>query len=84
MSEMASAVEFKYTAYKHTAASTFPKFAYVLSAQIAHLPVAIVESLLFCSILYGMTGLAPYAGNWAFFVLLGLYVCCALVWALLY
>jgi uncharacterized membrane protein len=74
MSEMASAVEFKYTAYKHTAASTFPKFSYVLCAQIAHVPIAAIESLLFCSIMYGMTGLAPHVENWAFFVLLGLYV----------
>jgi hypothetical protein len=34
MSEMATAVEFKYTAYKHMANNTHPRFAYVLAAQV--------------------------------------------------
>jgi hypothetical protein len=42
-----------------------------LSTQIAHLPIAAFETLLFGSILYWMSGLAPYASNWIFFILCG-------------
>jgi ABC-type multidrug transport system ATPase subunit/ABC-type multidrug transport system permease subunit len=71
MSEMATNVEFKFCAYKHVASNTFPRFAYVLAAQLAHIPIAIVETLIAGSILYWMAGLAPYASNWIFFVLCG-------------
>ena len=57
-------MELKYIAYRHVANGAYPPTSFVLSGAVAHLPVAITESLIFCSILYFMAGLAPGAGEW--------------------
>lgn len=78
ISEMSSAVENKYIAYRHTANNVHPVFSYPLAAIITHLPVAILESLSFSAISYFMCGLTPEAGQFFFFFLVVL--SCALGW----
>jgi ATP-binding cassette, subfamily G (WHITE), member 2, SNQ2 len=66
-SEMAVIVEGKHIAQKHVAAGTFPPTLYVLSSALAHVPVAILETLIFSSIIYFMSGMAPTADRYFFF-----------------
>jgi hypothetical protein len=58
--------------YKHVANCAHPGWAYVLSAQIMHFPIALGESFLFCTIIYFMSGMTPEVSRWLFFVLCGL------------
>ena len=51
-----SVVENKYIAYKHVGNNTHPGYAYVFANIVASLPVAMMDSLLFCTILYWMSG----------------------------
>ena len=57
----------KYIAYRHIANGAYPGWAYVLAGAVAHLPVALVECLIFSSIVYFMAGLVVSAGNFFFF-----------------
>jgi ATP-binding cassette subfamily G (WHITE) protein 2 (SNQ2) len=67
---MSSAVENKFTAYRHTANGTHPSFAFPLAAIIAHLPVAVMECFAFCGIAYPMTGMTLETGRFFFFLLI--------------
>lgn len=58
LSEMASAVEYKYIAYRHAANGFFPPSMYVFTSAITHIPVAIVECFIFTGIIYAMTGMS--------------------------
>lgn len=64
---MAVVVELKYIAYRHVANGAYPPTSFVLSGAVAHLPVAITESLVFCAILYWMAGMAPNADRFFYF-----------------
>ncbi len=70
MSEMSAAVENKFIAYRHVGKGVFPSYAYVLASALLHAPVAIVETLLFCGVLYGMSGMAGNFGVYFFTVFL--------------
>jgi hypothetical protein len=48
---MAVAVELKFIAYRHIANGAYPATSFVLSGAVAHLPVAIIESICFACIL---------------------------------
>lgn len=41
--------------------------AYAVSAAVVHVPIALVESAVFSSILYFMTGLVEDASRWFYF-----------------
>ena len=69
ITEMSTACANKYVAYAQVDAGLFPPAAYVGAAAVAHLPLAIVESIIFSSIVYWMTGMAADAGRFFFFVL---------------
>ena len=64
---MAVTTELKYIAYKHVANGAYPGSAFVLAGVVAHLPVAVLETLIYVSIAYFMAGLTPAAGNFFFF-----------------
>jgi hypothetical protein len=45
--EMGTIIESKYVAYKHTANGAYGGTHYVVAAALAHLPIAILESLVY-------------------------------------
>lgn len=60
-------VDLKFIARRHVDNGAYPASSFVLSGVVAHIPVALVESLAFCSILYWMAGLAPEASRFFYF-----------------
>ncbi len=66
-----AAVDYKFVAYKHVANGVFPNFAYPLASQIIHVPIAVGETMLFCGILYFMSGMTNDVGRFFFFCLCG-------------
>ena len=68
MSEMSAAVENKFIAYRHVSKGVFPPATYVLASALLHVPVALVETLLFCGVLYGMSGMVGNFGVYWFTV----------------
>lgn len=56
-SEMTNAVEYKYISYRHVANGSYPSTTLPIAAFITHIPVAIIETLIFTGILFGMTGM---------------------------
>ena len=68
-SEMTFSVEQKYVAFKHLDSKLFPELAYLLSWALVHLPIAIIETLIFSCVLYPMVGLSLVFKQWAFFYL---------------
>ena len=69
ISEMSGAVEGKYIAYRQVANSVHPAWAFPLASILAHIPVALIESLCFGGIAYFMCGLTYDAGRFFFFTL---------------
>jgi hypothetical protein len=63
-------VENKFIAYRHVAKGVFPSWTFVLASALLHVPVALVETLLFCGVLYGMTGMSGNFGVYFFTVFL--------------
>lgn len=47
-------VDQKFIAYKHVANGAYPATAFVLAGALAHLPVALLETLIYSSIVYFM------------------------------
>lgn len=68
-SELTFSVEQKYVAFKHLDSKLFPELTYLASWAMVHLPIAIVETLIFSCVLYPMVGLNLAFRNWAFFYL---------------
>jgi len=68
-SELTFSVEQKYVAFKHLDSKLFPELAYLASWSMVHLPIAILETLIFSCALYPMVGLSLGFSNWAFFYL---------------
>jgi ABC-type multidrug transport system fused ATPase/permease subunit len=69
ISEMSGAVEGKFIGYRQVANSVHPSWAFPLASILAHIPVAIVESLCFGGIAYFMCGMTYDAGRFFFFTL---------------
>lgn len=68
-SELTFSVEQKYVAFKHLDAKLFPELSYLASWALVHLPIAIVETLIFSCVLYPMVGLNLAFKQWGFFYL---------------
>jgi ABC-type multidrug transport system ATPase subunit len=70
ITELATAVDQKYIAYKHVTHGKYSSLAFVLAGALAHIPVSILVCTIFAGITYSMAGLAPGAGHFIFFVLI--------------
>ncbi|RYG57570.1 ATP-binding cassette domain-containing protein [archaeon] len=68
--EIPPAIETRAVAYKHFAWKGYSPTSYMLAYVVVSLPIAILETLGFCAILYFMSGLAPDAGRFFFFTLI--------------
>lgn len=65
--ELTFSVEQKFVAYKHLDSKLFPEVTYLSSWTFVHLPIAVVETLIFSCVLYPMVGLNLGFNHWAFF-----------------
>jgi ABC-type multidrug transport system ATPase subunit/ABC-type multidrug transport system permease subunit len=65
--ELTFSVEQKFVAFKHLDSKLFPAISYLSSWALVHLPIAIVETLIFSCVLYPMVGLNLGFNHWAFF-----------------
>jgi len=66
-SELTFSVEQKFVAFKHLDSKLYPEVSYLASWALVHLPVAIIETLIFSCVLYPMVGLNLGFKYWAFF-----------------
>lgn len=64
---MSTVTSNKYIAYRQTANGAYTGAQYVAAGALAHLPIAVVESLIYAAIIYGMVGLAQEASRFFFF-----------------
>ena len=69
ISEMSGAVEGKYIGYRQVANGVHPAWTFPLAAILAHIPLAVAESLCFGCVAYFMAGLDYDAGRFFFFTL---------------
>ena len=66
-SELTFSVEQKFVAFKHLDTKLYPEVSYLVSWAMVHLPIAIIETLIFSCVLYPMVGLNLGFKYWAFF-----------------
>ena len=69
ISEMSSAVDAKYIGYRQVANGAHPAWTFPVAMMIAHVPLAIAESLAFGVVAYAMAGMTLEAGRFFFFFL---------------
>lgn len=81
-SEIPVALESKLVVYKQVRARFYPAISYVLSTVVVHLPIAALESLIFCTLVYWISAFTDDAGRFFFFVLIAL--CCNLAISVMY
>jgi hypothetical protein len=67
ISEMSSAVEGKYIAYRQVANGVHPGWAFPLASVLAHIPLALAEALSFGCVSYFMVGLTFEASRFFYF-----------------
>jgi hypothetical protein len=68
MGEMTMVLSDRRVYYKQAAASWYPGVAYILAIAATHVPIALVESVIFSIMVYFMAGLTLDAGRFFFFV----------------
>ena len=66
---MSSAVDAKYIGYRQVANGAHPAWTFPVAMMIAHVPLAIAESLAFGVVAYAMAGMTLEAGRFFFFFL---------------
>ena len=69
ISEMSGAVDAKYIGYRQVANGAHPAWTFPVAMMIAHVPLAIAESLAFGVVAYSMAGMTLEVGRFFFFFL---------------
>jgi hypothetical protein len=68
--EMSPTIGLKYICYRQADNGSYPSWTIPIAAFLLHVPVAIIETLIFGSLVYWMAGLTPELHRFAFYLLI--------------